>query len=106
MAPVNRVHWIRARAQNNRWHEELTLTGYEMQWTVRYFKHQARKWEKWGIQVDQAGKPGAAAYATAKVIMWTQMASHAEHRFMSVNAMYKTTAWAAGYDPTAVGDRD
>ena len=41
---VRRVHWLRARAQLMRWQEELTLTGYEMQWTVRYFLYMSRKW--------------------------------------------------------------
>jgi hypothetical protein len=27
-----------------RWREEVTLTGYEMQWTVRYFSHMREKW--------------------------------------------------------------
>ena len=27
-----------------RWQEEVTLTGYEMQWTVSYFKYMSRKW--------------------------------------------------------------
>jgi hypothetical protein len=43
---VRRVHWLRARAQLMRWKEEVTLTGYEMQWTVRYFQYQSQKWVK------------------------------------------------------------
>jgi len=27
-----------------RWQEEVTLTSYEMQWTVRYFGYMSRKW--------------------------------------------------------------
>lgn len=27
-----------------RWQEEVTLTSYEMQWTVRYFLYMSRKW--------------------------------------------------------------
>ena len=27
-----------------RWEEEVTLTSYEMQWTVRYFLYMSRKW--------------------------------------------------------------
>ena len=41
---VRRVHWLRARAQLMRWQEEVTLTGYEMQWTVRYFRYMSLKW--------------------------------------------------------------
>jgi hypothetical protein len=28
-----------------RWQEQLTVTTYEMQWTVRYFLYLSRKWE-------------------------------------------------------------
>jgi hypothetical protein len=41
---VRRVHWLRARAQLMRWQEEVCLTNYEMQWTVRYFSHVSSKW--------------------------------------------------------------
>ena len=88
MSEVNRVHWIRARAQNNRWQEELTLTEYEMQWTVRYFQHQAGQWEKWGNQAEYATKQGAAAYAARKVVMWTHMAKDADRKFMLINDLY------------------
>ncbi|KAF8962368.1 hypothetical protein BDZ97DRAFT_1759410 [Flammula alnicola] len=40
-----RVNWLRARAQNNRWAEELNLTKHEMQWTVRWYVHMAEKWK-------------------------------------------------------------
>jgi hypothetical protein len=96
MSAVNRVHWIRARAQKNRWQEELTLTGYEMQWTVRYFHHQAGTWEKWGIQAADADKPGAAAYAARKVVMWTQLRNDAERRFTRTSGTYEPAAQAAG----------
>jgi hypothetical protein len=41
---VRRVHWLRARAQLMRWREQVTLTTYEMQWTVAYFRHMSKKW--------------------------------------------------------------
>ena len=27
-----------------RWKEEVTLTGYEMQWTIRFFSFMSKKW--------------------------------------------------------------
>jgi hypothetical protein len=92
MSAVNRVHWIRARAQKNRWQEELTLTGYEMQWTVRHFQHQAGKWRKWRNQAEDSDKQGAAAYAARKDVMWTKMAQHADRKFTAVSAIYQTMA--------------
>ena len=85
---VNRVHWIRARAQKQRWKEEFILTGYEMQWTVRYFLHQASIWEDRGIVSEHEGHAGAAAYAHRKVAMWRNVAIAAESRFKEVNKSY------------------
>lgn len=85
MAKVNRVHWIRARARQNRWQEEVTLTHYEMQWTVRYFQNQACKWKQWGVQAEQGRMAGAAAYAARKVAMWTDMAGRAYREFKLIN---------------------
>jgi len=42
---VRRVHWLRARAQLMRWREEVTLTGYEMHWVVRYFLNKSQTWD-------------------------------------------------------------
>ena len=33
-----------AQAQLMRWKEEVTLTAYEMQWTVWYFSYMSQKW--------------------------------------------------------------
>ena len=41
---VHRVHWLHACAQLMRWQEEVTLTTYEMQWTVRYFRYRSQSW--------------------------------------------------------------
>lgn len=95
MAAVNRVHWIRARAQKNRWDEELTLTAYEMQWTVRYFQHRAGKWQEWGTQAEDANKPGPAAYAARKIAMWTNMAQHADIQFKRTSSLYHSPAVSA-----------
>jgi len=39
---VHHVHWLHVRAQLMRWREEVTLTGYEMHWVVRYFLNKSR----------------------------------------------------------------
>ena len=78
------MHWIRARAQKDRWKEEFTLTGHEMQWTVRYFLYQAKLWEDRGIQSEHSGNQGPTAYAHRKVAMWNAMAKAAENCFKEV----------------------
>jgi hypothetical protein len=85
---VNQVHWIRARAQKNRWKEEFTLTGYEMEWTVRYYLHQARIWETRRDMIQEGGDQGARTYAARKAAMWMEIARSADIRFKSINRSY------------------
>jgi hypothetical protein len=86
---VNRVHWIRARAQNNRWKEEYTLVRYEMQWTVRYYLNHARMWKDRAQSAQGVGDAGATAYAMRKAATWTEFAASAEDQFIVVNSSYK-----------------
>ena len=87
---VNRVHWIRARGQKHRWNEEFVLTGYEMDWTVWYYLHQAKIWEDRGISAEHVGDLGAMAYAARKVRMWSECAGSANKRFKLINPLYKS----------------
>jgi len=83
---VQRVHWIRARAQKYRWEEELMLVKYEMEWTTRYFLHKARQWQ------DRFEEPnidrGPKAYAARQSSQWRRMAWDADRLFRSANAEY------------------
>ena len=83
---VQRVHWLRARAQKNRWQEELTLVGYEMEWTTRYFLHKAGMWQE---QLGDQTLPGPKAYAARQSAQWGNLASDAERAFRNVNREYK-----------------
>lgn len=88
LSPVCRIHWLRARAQRARWREEFTLTGYEMQWTVKYFDFQSEMWENRGIVAEHGGRRGATAYAARKAAMWHSLAENAAARFKAVNSQY------------------
>jgi hypothetical protein len=84
---VQRVHWLRARAQSGRWNEEVILVSYEMQWTIRYFLHQAQEWERLKATSPNSGNltPGPAAYAARKAAMWQWLALTGKKRFSQVN---------------------
>lgn len=81
------MHWLRARAQNIRWKEEHTLVGYEMEWTTRYFLHQAEKWQT--RFSDETLEKGPRAYAARQAEQWSQLASDAQSAFHFVNREYK-----------------
>lgn len=100
---VRRVHWLRARAQKMRWQEEVTLTGYEMQWTVRYFQHMSHKWElpsnSFGIGPSSGASSsgpnvavtlsdGAIAYWKRKQAVWEDLMKKADNIFRKCNPAY------------------
>ena len=116
---VRRVHWLRARAQFMRWQEEVTLNTYEMQWTVRYFRHMNIKWtipdrpgnKNPGSNPDSYPGPGpgldsqsfapndyppsilsdgAIAYWKRKQSVWEHMMLKADSIFSTTNSAYQS----------------
>ena len=81
---VYRVNWLRSRAQNNRWAEELNLTKHEMQWTVRWYVQKA---EKWRARRDAAVtlSRGHQAYAEKQMAMWNELGKVANTTFANSN---------------------
>jgi hypothetical protein len=95
---VRRIHWLRARAQRMRWQEEVTLTTYEMQWTVRYFTHKSKFWSD--ALIPPAGPAsladvnavdaGTLAYSKRKNSSWYQLALKSDRTFKIFNNAYKS----------------
>src|SRR4051812_43021160 len=86
---VNRVHWLRARAQQQRWGEEVVLVRYEMQWTVRSFIHKMEQWDGRAVGVKEAG---AVAYAARQSAVWRALAQNANRSFAAANSSYRSIA--------------
>ena len=82
---VQRVHWLRARAQKNRWQEELLLLKHEMEWTTRYFLHRS---QEWASRSEIGTRPGPKAYAARQSSQWRRLACDAERIFRVVNVDY------------------
>lgn len=83
-----RVHWLRARAQSNRWAEELKLTHNEMSWVARFFSFKYHTWENCKNTAIGLGDPGSVAYAERQMHFWYTMARKADLRFRGVNTEY------------------
>jgi hypothetical protein len=83
LLPVQRIHWLRARAQYHRWEEEKLLVHYEMSWTVRYFLHEGRKWKERSTNLNIS--PGAKAYAARQTATWVGRAASANKYFKLAN---------------------
>ncbi|KAF8169238.1 hypothetical protein BJ912DRAFT_862222 [Pholiota molesta] len=78
---VRRVHWLRARAQHERWREERTLVRYEMEWTVRYFLFKSKGWLEAAENRRRSPTLGATAYAHRQSASWRQLALKADRAF-------------------------
>lgn len=83
---VRRVHWLRARALNERWHEEKILVGYEMQWTVRYFLYKCKEWEEGRDTVGVSA--GGKVYAARQARRWKAYAEAADTLFSRTTGHY------------------
>ncbi|KAF9542359.1 hypothetical protein CPC08DRAFT_650249, partial [Agrocybe pediades] len=86
MLEFKRVHWLRGRAIFQRWREEELLLNNEMQWTVRHFLWQARKWEM--VREMPSIFPGPAAYAARQFQAYHFLAARAQYIFTNHNPNY------------------
>ncbi|KAG2110454.1 hypothetical protein BD769DRAFT_1365156, partial [Suillus cothurnatus] len=75
---VYRVNWLKAKARWSRWQEELSLVRHEMGWTISWFKHHKKEWDRRG---NQAIRPGDQAYAYQQVLMWGRFVDDTEKTF-------------------------
>ena len=63
------VNWLRAKACQDRWKEELLIVQHEMKWTVRWFKHQIKEWTARLNKRVEENKPGHVVYAKKQIAM-------------------------------------
>ena len=84
---------MRARAQKNRWEEELPRTEKEMVWTTLYFMHQRDVWHGQLISVasNTDRQRGHEAYCEEKIFYWDELARIAAFQFRCANADYPDT---------------
>lgn len=80
---VYRIHWLRARAEKNRWSEELYLTEHEMVWTVKYYMYMAKLWEK--RRMEYIHNQGLKAYAEQQIALWNDLGRVTQNLFRRVN---------------------
>ena len=83
---VYRIHWLCARAQSNRWSEELNLMEHEMEWTVRFYMYMAKLWAS--RRDANAGDPRLRAYAEQLMDMWNELGRIVDQLFFSQNFSY------------------
>jgi hypothetical protein len=70
---VERVHWLRAKAQFERWLEEQHSIHNEAQWIPAFFHTKSEAWEKLKVFASQASLKGHQAYASYQTHAWEQL---------------------------------
>jgi hypothetical protein len=70
---VNRVHWLRAKAQLERWLEEQDSIHNEAEWVPAYFHAKVEGWEAWRDMAARDELPGHHAYASRQAHAWEEM---------------------------------
>lgn len=78
---------MRARAQKNRWEEELPRTEKEMEWSTRYFMHQRDTWyaRLLDLRLHQEGASGYAAYCEEMIFRWEEFGRLADAQYRIAN---------------------
>jgi hypothetical protein len=84
---------MRARAQQNRWEEELDRTEHEMVWTTLYFMYHRDIWYSRLRALPQipGNSPGHAAYCQQKMWQWEEFARSADFSFKRTNPDFPAT---------------
>jgi hypothetical protein len=82
---VYRVNWLRAWENFKHAEEEVMLVWHEMDWTIRFFKHQAEGWES---RKSKGGTPGHLSYAMRMESMWMKFALRADQAFTLVKVRF------------------
>jgi len=78
---VYRVHWLKGRAQKQRWEEELQITKNEMEWVTRFFFFKGREWNRW-LESCQSPSASHIAYAKRQMDMWDELGRQAYAEFL------------------------
>jgi hypothetical protein len=82
---VYRVSWLRAKARFDRWSEEFRLVGYEMQWTVNWFRWKEKQWRSRLMDMeDEESPPGLDCYCHKQILLWSSLADEAQTKFSTV----------------------
>ncbi|KAN0137341.1 hypothetical protein V8E53_004786 [Lactarius tabidus] len=98
MDEFNRVHWLRAKAQFERWLEEQASIHNEAVWVPAYFHSKAEQWEERMKNAAQYSQKGHAAYASQQMHSWEELSKSSEKSLAPITSTpVKTFRTAALY---------
>jgi hypothetical protein len=95
---VNCIHWLRAKAQFERWLEEQASIHNEAVWVLAYFHSKAEQWEERMKNAAQYSQKGHAAYASQQMHSWEELSKSSEKSLAPITSTpVKTFRTAALY---------
>jgi hypothetical protein len=83
---VNRVHWLRAKAQFERWVEEQDSIHNEAVWIPAYFRAKSNCWKVWMEHSSEARLPGHQAYASYQAHAWQELSRSSLRSFVPITS--------------------
>ncbi|KAN0136391.1 hypothetical protein V8E53_005759 [Lactarius tabidus] len=98
MDEFNRIHWLQAKAQFERWLEEQASIHNEAVWVLAYFHSKAEQWEERMKNAAQYSQKGHAAYASQQMHSWEELSKSLEKSLAPITSTpVKTFRTAALY---------
>ena len=76
---VERVHWLRSKAQFQWWMEEQDSIHNEAKWIPAYFHAKAETWRKLMHIAAKGSLKGHQAYASYQMHAWEELAQSSAH---------------------------
>jgi hypothetical protein len=83
---VEKVHWLRAKAQFQRWLEEQRSIHNEAEWIPAYFQARSEIWRNLMISAAQESLKGHEAYASAQVHAWGELSASSKAALSSITS--------------------
>jgi len=80
---VERVHFLRAKAQFERWIEEQDSIHNEAHWISAYFQRKAEAWRGLMLAAAKSSLSGHASYASYQMDAWEEL-SRSSRKVLSV----------------------
>lgn len=80
------MHWLRAKAQFERWKEEQYSIHNEAVWVPAYFHAKAECWKAWMVKAGEAKLSGHKAYASRQVHAWEELSRSSMKAFTPITS--------------------
>ncbi|KIO14692.1 hypothetical protein M404DRAFT_118702, partial [Pisolithus tinctorius Marx 270] len=73
MSEFYRVNWLRTKALQDRWEEELELLTLETGWTQKFFLHKEKFWSGWHMEALAVGNTSFTCYSARQSQMYRDL---------------------------------